>query len=118
MFLVLSLEINTEEETKNEIMALTVVTSDEPVSEVSNLKCTQGNLTSNYHNITFLRVPIAEAESDFETLETEDEEQDEEDQVDEEDETNENHSYVMFNLFSWGRGLGSEQSLTGSAGTY
>uniref|UniRef100_A0AAQ5XLC5 Sodium channel protein n=1 Tax=Amphiprion ocellaris TaxID=80972 RepID=A0AAQ5XLC5_AMPOC len=54
------------------------------------------NMTSNYHNIASLRVPIAEAESDFETPETEDEE-DEEDEDDEEDE--EKHSQVNLLLF-------------------
>lgn len=82
-------------------MALTIVTLEEPVSEVSALSCSHGNLTSNYHNITFLRVPIAEAESDFEMPETEEEEeQDEQDEVDEEDEKNENLSQVKSNLFS------------------
>ncbi|XP_026207010.1 sodium channel protein type 4 subunit alpha B isoform X1 [Anabas testudineus] len=87
-------EINTEEDkTTKEIMALTTVTSDQPVSEVISLSYNHDNLTSNYHNITFLRVPIAEAESDFETPEDEEEEEhDEEDEVDEEDENNENHS--------------------------
>lgn len=66
--------------------------SDEPVSEVGTLSCNYGNVTSNYHNITFLRVPMAEAESDFEKPETEEDEEDEDD-----DETNVNHSKVKPN---------------------
>lgn len=80
---------------------MTTVTSDQPVSEVISLSYNHDNLTSNYHNITFLRVPIAEAESDFETPEDEEEEEhDEEDEVDEEDENNENHSQVKSNVLS------------------
>uniref|UniRef100_A0AAQ5X3F7 Sodium channel protein n=1 Tax=Amphiprion ocellaris TaxID=80972 RepID=A0AAQ5X3F7_AMPOC len=66
----------------------THVTSEQPASNVTATSY-HDNMTSNYHNIASLRVPIAEAESDFETPETEDEE-DEEDEDDEEDE--EKHS--------------------------
>uniref|UniRef100_A0AAQ6AI81 Sodium channel protein n=1 Tax=Amphiprion ocellaris TaxID=80972 RepID=A0AAQ6AI81_AMPOC len=64
----------------------THVTSEQPASNVTATSY-HDNMTSNYHNIASLRVPIAEAESDFETPETEDEE-DEEDEDDEEDEEN------------------------------
>ena len=47
------------------------------------LGCNRGNLTSNYHSLPLLRVPIAEAESDLESRDNDDEEEDEED--DEED---------------------------------
>ncbi|XP_033935647.2 sodium channel protein type 4 subunit alpha B-like [Pseudochaenichthys georgianus] len=41
--------------------------------------CNRGNLTSNYHSLPLLRVPIAEAESDLESWDNDDEEDDEED---------------------------------------
>ncbi|XP_010773198.1 sodium channel protein type 4 subunit alpha B-like, partial [Notothenia coriiceps] len=47
------------------------------------LGCNRGNLTSNYHSLPLLRVPIAEAESDLESRDNDDEEEDEEE--DEED---------------------------------
>ncbi|GLD70851.1 sodium channel protein type 4 subunit alpha B-like protein, partial [Lates japonicus] len=85
--------VDSEEDDKKmkEVLPLTFVTSDQPVSEVNAFSCSHGNLTSNYHNITFLRVPIAKAESesesecesDFETPEHEDEEEDEEDEEEE-----------------------------------
>uniref|UniRef100_A0A3Q1GNM6 Sodium channel protein n=1 Tax=Acanthochromis polyacanthus TaxID=80966 RepID=A0A3Q1GNM6_9TELE len=62
-----------------------ITASEQPVSNVTATSY-HDNLTSNYHNIASLRVPIAEAESDFETPETEDEEDEEEDEDDEEDE--------------------------------
>ncbi|XP_040918189.1 sodium channel protein type 4 subunit alpha B isoform X2 [Toxotes jaculatrix] len=82
--------VDSEEDGKNteEVFPLTFMTSDQSVSEVKALSCSHSNLTSNYHNITFLRVPIAkaESESDFETPENEDEEEDEEDEEEEEEE--------------------------------
>ncbi|XP_069021396.1 sodium channel protein type 4 subunit alpha B isoform X2 [Embiotoca jacksoni] len=82
--------VNCEEDERmtKEVLALTFVTSDTPVSHVAAPCGNHGNLTSNYHNIASLRVPIAEAESDFETPDDEDDEDDEDD--DEEDE--EKHS--------------------------
>uniref|UniRef100_A0A3Q1FTH0 Sodium channel protein n=1 Tax=Acanthochromis polyacanthus TaxID=80966 RepID=A0A3Q1FTH0_9TELE len=78
-----------DDRTTKEVLALTFVASEQPVSNVTATSY-HDNLTSNYHNIASLRVPIAEAESDFETPETEDEEDEEEDEDDEEDE--EKHS--------------------------
>ncbi|XP_039980046.1 sodium channel protein type 4 subunit alpha B isoform X2 [Xiphias gladius] len=76
--------VDSKEDDKNtkEVLPLTFVTSHQPVSEVNALSCSQGNLTSNYQNINFLRVPIAkaESESDFETPENEDEDEDEEEE--------------------------------------
>ncbi|XP_071319684.1 sodium channel protein type 4 subunit alpha B isoform X2 [Trachinotus anak] len=72
-----------DDKTTKEVLHLTFVTSDQPVSEVNALGYSNDNLSSNYHNITFLKVPIAkaesesESESDFETAENEDEERDE-----------------------------------------
>lgn len=84
--------VDSKEDDKNtkEVLPLTFVTSHQPVSEVNALSCSQGNLTSNYQNINFLRVPIAkaESESDFETPENEDEDEDEE------EEEKEKHSEV------------------------
>ncbi|XP_054861324.1 sodium channel protein type 4 subunit alpha B isoform X2 [Amphiprion ocellaris] len=77
-----------DDRTTKEVLALTFVASEQPASNVTATSY-HDNMTSNYHNIASLRVPIAEAESDFETPETEDEE-DEEDEDDEEDE--EKHS--------------------------
>uniref|UniRef100_A0A4W6EV03 Sodium channel protein n=1 Tax=Lates calcarifer TaxID=8187 RepID=A0A4W6EV03_LATCA len=57
-----------------------------------------GNLTSNYHNITFLRVPIAKAESEFESeSESDFDTPEHEDEEENEDEEEEKHSQV--NLF-------------------
>ncbi|KAM6914372.1 sodium channel protein type 4 subunit alpha B-like isoform 1-T1 [Lycodopsis pacificus] len=77
--------VNSEEDnrTTKEILALTFVTSSQPVSEVKSLDCNHGNLTSNYDNVPCLKVPIAEAESDFETPDKDDEEDEEEDEEEE-----------------------------------
>ncbi|XP_031735260.1 sodium channel protein type 4 subunit alpha B [Anarrhichthys ocellatus] len=77
--------VDSEEDnrTTKEILALTFVTSSQPVSEVKSLYCNHGNLTSNYDNVPCLRVPIAEAESDFETPDKDDEEDEEEDEEEE-----------------------------------
>ncbi|XP_068581767.1 sodium channel protein type 4 subunit alpha B isoform X2 [Cebidichthys violaceus] len=77
--------VDSEEDnrTTKEILALTFVTSGQPVSEVKSLDCNHGNLTSNYDNVLCLRVPIAEAESDFETPDKDDEEDEEEDEEEE-----------------------------------
>ncbi|XP_054463082.1 sodium channel protein type 4 subunit alpha B [Anoplopoma fimbria] len=84
--------VDSEEDnrTTKEILALNFVTSDQSVSEVTSLDCNHDNLTSNYHNIPCLRVPIAEAEteSDCETPDNDDEEEEEE-----EDKEDEKHSH-------------------------
>ncbi|XP_070780058.1 sodium channel protein type 4 subunit alpha B [Enoplosus armatus] len=75
--------IDSEEDdrTTKDFLALTFLTSDQPVSEVKSLSCNHGNMTSIYHNIASLKVPIAEAESDFETPDNdEDEDEDEEEE--------------------------------------
>ncbi|KAK2894312.1 hypothetical protein Q8A73_016796 [Channa argus] len=76
-----------DDKTMKEMLALTFVTPEQPVSEVNALG--HSNLTSHYHNITFLKVPIAEAESEseFESPENEDEEEDEENELDEKNDT-------------------------------
>ncbi|XP_076608525.1 sodium channel protein type 4 subunit alpha B [Chaetodon auriga] len=74
--------VHSEEENAQmkELLALTFVSSDQPVSEVKSLTCNYDTLTSNYHNIALLRVPIAEAESDFEMPDNDDDEKDEEEE--------------------------------------
>ncbi|XP_034045743.1 LOW QUALITY PROTEIN: sodium channel protein type 4 subunit alpha B [Thalassophryne amazonica] len=57
-----------EEENKKEHVALTFITTDQPASKVNIV-------SSNYHNIMSLKVPIAEAESDFETPDNEEDEE-------------------------------------------
>ncbi|XP_047427562.1 sodium channel protein type 4 subunit alpha B isoform X2 [Mugil cephalus] len=61
-----------------EVLALTSLTSNEPESHVKAPSSNHGNSTSNYHIIASLRVPIAEAESDFETPDNEDDDEEEE----------------------------------------
>ncbi|XP_070704027.1 sodium channel protein type 4 subunit alpha B [Pempheris klunzingeri] len=80
--------VDSEEDNRmtKEFLDLTFVTSDQPVSEVKLLSCNHSNLTSNYHNITSLRVPIAEAESDFEMPDNDDEDEDDEEEEEEEEE--------------------------------
>ncbi|XP_071395262.1 sodium channel protein type 4 subunit alpha B [Centroberyx affinis] len=73
---------NNKEEDRKEFLALTFVTSDKAVSEANALSDNHGNLSSNYSNIISLRVPIATAESDFETPDDEDEDEEEEDDDD------------------------------------
>lgn len=80
------------------------MSSDQSASEVESLSCNYDNLTSNYHNIALLRVPIAEVESDFEMPDNDDDEKDEEDEEEEEDEEQEEeeevkHSQVIIVLF-------------------
>ncbi|XP_068193183.1 sodium channel protein type 4 subunit alpha B-like isoform X2 [Antennarius striatus] len=67
----------------NEALALTPVTLVQSASEVNPHSSNRDTLTSSYHNITLLKVPMAEAESDFDTPDTEDE--DEDDDKDEEE---------------------------------
>ncbi|XP_050924562.1 sodium channel protein type 4 subunit alpha B isoform X2 [Lates calcarifer] len=87
--------VSSEEDNKKmkEVLPLTFVTSDQPVSEVNAFSCSHGNLTSNYHNITFLRVPIAKAESEFESeSESDFDTPEHEDEEENEDEEEEKHS--------------------------
>uniref|UniRef100_UPI0037E71A3F sodium channel protein type 4 subunit alpha B n=1 Tax=Semicossyphus pulcher TaxID=241346 RepID=UPI0037E71A3F len=83
--------VNSEEEssTSKEVLALTFVTPDQTMSDTKAQDCNHDILTSNYHNIASLRVPIAEAESDFETPDNDDDDEDEDDDDDEEDEEEE-----------------------------
>ena len=70
------------------VTSVSSVTSNQSVSEP--LSCIHDNLmTSNYHNIASLRVPIAEAESDFETPDNDDDDVDDDDELDEKDEEEE-----------------------------
>uniref|UniRef100_A0A8C4GIR7 Sodium channel protein n=1 Tax=Dicentrarchus labrax TaxID=13489 RepID=A0A8C4GIR7_DICLA len=55
-------------------------------TKVKSLGCNHDNVTSNYHNIASLRVPIAEAESDFETPDNDDDDDDEKEEEEEEEE--------------------------------
>lgn len=84
--------VDSEEDDRKtkEFLALTFVTSDQ--SEFKSYGCNHDNLTSNYHNIASLRVPIAEAESDLETP-------DDDDDDDDEQEEEEKHSRVNMILF-------------------
>uniref|UniRef100_A0A8C9XPM8 Sodium channel protein n=1 Tax=Sander lucioperca TaxID=283035 RepID=A0A8C9XPM8_SANLU len=70
---------HTDDMTTKDCLVLTAVTLDQQGSEVKSLDCNHGN----NHDVGRLRVPIAEAESDFETP---DNDEDEEDEVDEENE--------------------------------
>ncbi|KAM6904663.1 sodium channel protein type 4 subunit alpha B [Xenentodon cancila] len=75
-------EVKSEEDNKDkEVLVLTVVASDQPVSQVRATRGDHGNLISNYHNIAFLKVPIAEAESDCETDDDEDDVEENEEQL-------------------------------------
>lgn len=65
------------------------------MSEFKPLGCSHDNLASNYNNTASLRVPIAEAESDFETLDDDDDG----DEKNDEEEEEENHSQVNIILF-------------------
>ncbi|KAM9345606.1 sodium channel protein type 4 subunit alpha B [Symphorus nematophorus] len=80
--------VDSEEDSRmsKEVLALNFVTSDQSASEVKPIGCNHDNVTSNYHNIAFLRVPIAEVESDFEMLDIDDDDDDDaEDEKDEEE---------------------------------
>lgn len=80
-----------------EVLHLTFVTSDQPVSEVNALSCSHDNLTSNYHSITFLKVPIATAESESASESESEFEMPENDEEDEEDDEKEKLSQVNKN---------------------
>lgn len=97
-----SLVVDSEEgdRTTKDFLALTFLTSDQPASEVKSPGCDHGNLTSIYHNIVSLRVPIAKAESDFETPDNDDDDdEDDEDEEDEAEKDKDKHSQVNTVLF-------------------
>ncbi|RVE70059.1 hypothetical protein OJAV_G00084460 [Oryzias javanicus] len=83
-------EINIEEKnfqnagdvdnSNKEVLALTFVSSALSEPQVKDAIGNHGNITSNYHNITTLKVPIAESESDLEMPLNEDEEEEEEEE--------------------------------------
>ncbi|KAM6966795.1 sodium channel protein type 4 subunit alpha B [Tautogolabrus adspersus] len=92
-FVVISPAVCSEEDnntTSKEVLALTYVPSDQSMSDVKAPNYKHGNLSSNYHNIASLRVPIAEAESDFETPDNDEDDEDEEEDDEEEEETEKN----------------------------
>ncbi|XP_047212611.1 sodium channel protein type 4 subunit alpha B-like isoform X2 [Girardinichthys multiradiatus] len=60
-----------------EALALTIITLEQPMVQVQTPRIDVSNLSSYYQNITSLKVPIAEAESDFEIPDNEDDEEDE-----------------------------------------
>lgn len=71
--------VDSEDHDKSkEVLALTIMPSDQLEPHVT--KGSHGNLISSYHNIAFLKVPIAEAESDCETTENEDDDEVEDEQ--------------------------------------
>ena len=71
-----------DNEMTKDILGLTFVTSDQSVSEVKSLGCNHDNLTSSYHISASMKVPIAEAESDFEIPDNEDDDDVEEEEKD------------------------------------
>uniref|UniRef100_A0A3B3C8X4 Sodium channel protein n=2 Tax=Oryzias melastigma TaxID=30732 RepID=A0A3B3C8X4_ORYME len=83
-------EINLEEKncqdagdvdnSNKEVLALTFVSSALSAPQVKDAIGNHSNITSNYHNITSLKVPIAESESDLELPVSEDEEEEEEEE--------------------------------------
>uniref|UniRef100_A0A3B5QTU4 Sodium channel protein n=1 Tax=Xiphophorus maculatus TaxID=8083 RepID=A0A3B5QTU4_XIPMA len=77
-------------EKSKEVLALTIVNSEQPMVQVP--KVDLSFLSSYYLNITSLKVPIAEAESDFDMPENEDDEDEDEDN--EEDDIEEQLSQV------------------------
>ncbi|XP_008414725.1 sodium channel protein type 4 subunit alpha B-like [Poecilia reticulata] len=64
-------------EKSKEALTLTIVNSEQPMVQVP--KVDLSFLSSYYHNIRCLKVPIAEAESDFDMPENEDDEDEDED---------------------------------------
>uniref|UniRef100_A0A096LZA3 Sodium channel protein n=1 Tax=Poecilia formosa TaxID=48698 RepID=A0A096LZA3_POEFO len=81
MFLAVPCE---EGEKSKEVLSLTIVNSEQPMVQVP--KVDLSFLSSYYHNITCLKVPIAEAESDFDMPENEDDEDEDNEEDDTEDE--------------------------------
>ncbi|KAM7397221.1 hypothetical protein PAMP_020211 [Pampus punctatissimus] len=66
--------VESEEDNKKEYLALTIVTSDKPMSDVKNPSCNQSNLTSNYHDTVSTAVPFAD-ENKSKTPENEEKQQ-------------------------------------------
>lgn len=64
-------ESTKEDDATKEVLPLTFVTSEQPVTQVT---APSSNPTSYYHNIVSLKVPIAKAESDADSSEDEDQE--------------------------------------------
>ncbi|KAM9843922.1 sodium channel protein type 4 subunit alpha B [Aulostomus maculatus] len=69
---------DSNEADRKEFLALTLVPSEQPESEVKTI-----NASSNYYNIASLKVPIAKAESDIETPDEDEGEEEEDKQGDE-----------------------------------
>lgn len=94
MFVALVVAAEEDDTGTKECLALTFVSSEQ--SDFSH-----DNLSSHYHNITSLRVPIAEAESDFDTADNEDEDdEDDEETSDEKEEEEKNFRVSMIFLSS------------------
>lgn len=93
MFLAVPCE---EGKKSKEVLALTIVNSEQSMVQVP--KVDLSFLSSYYLNITSLKVPIAEAESDFDMPENEDDEDEDEDN--EEDDIEEQLSQVK--SWVWG----------------
>lgn len=95
MFVTVVVAAEEDDTETKECLALTFVSSEQ--SDFSH-----DNLSSHYHNITSLRVPIAEAESDFDTADNEDEndEDDEDEEMSDEKEEEEKNFRVSVIFFS------------------
>lgn len=94
MFVTLVVAAEEDDTGTKECLALTFVSSEQ--SDFGH-----DNLSSHYHNITSLRVPIAEAESDFDTADNEDEDDEDEEASDEKEEEEKNFRVsVIFFSFS------------------
>lgn len=76
--------VSSEVEDKKQFLALTLVTSE------------QSNINAHSRNSASLRVPIAEAESDFETRDNEDDEDDDEEKENREGEKHSKVNYLVF----------------------
>lgn len=67
--------VDSKEDNRKEYLALNLVMSDQPMSEVKVLSSNINNQTSSDHNIKPQKVPIAMAEVDIEFKTPEDEQQ-------------------------------------------
>ncbi|KAM4535570.1 sodium channel protein type 4 subunit alpha B [Fundulus diaphanus] len=74
-----------ESDKSKEVLALTIMTSEQLMAQVPDPRVDVSNLSSYYHNITSLKVPMAEAESDFEMPDNEDDDEEEEEDEEEDD---------------------------------
>uniref|UniRef100_A0A3B3XZ33 Sodium channel protein n=1 Tax=Poecilia mexicana TaxID=48701 RepID=A0A3B3XZ33_9TELE len=93
MFLAVPCE---EGEKSKEVLSLTIVNSEQPMVQVP--KVDLSFLSSYYHNITCLKVPIAEAESDFDMPDNEDDEDEDNEEDDIEDELSQVKSWVLVSV--------------------